>query len=200
MAGYLTKPITQPELWDAILAALAAPAASGRRPSLVTRHALRESRRHLHILLAEDNLINQKVAAGMLEMQSHTVVVVGDGRQAVAALEREAFDLVLMDVQMPEMDGFEATTRIRERERGTGRHVPIIALTAHAMKGDREKCLQAGMDGYVTKPILAQDLFTTIAKVLQEFEGHTCPAGPAGQCPICIRRLTSPRCSSRPVS
>jgi signal transduction histidine kinase/DNA-binding response OmpR family regulator/HPt (histidine-containing phosphotransfer) domain-containing protein len=151
MAGYLTKPITQAELRDAILAALA-PAPTRAPAPLVTKHALRETRERVHVLLVEDNLINQKVAASILEMQGHTTVVVADGREAVAALEHERFDVVLMDVQMPEMDGFTATTEIRRRE-GADRHVPIIAMTAHAMQGDREKCLAAGMDDYIPKPV-----------------------------------------------
>ncbi|MGA3024918.1 MAG: response regulator [Bryobacteraceae bacterium] len=112
----------------------------------------------LRILLAEDNLVNQKVAAHMMEKRGFAVTVVANGREAVAASERQRFDLILMDVQMPELDGLEATRRIRERERATGEHVPILALTAHAMQSDRERCLKAGMDGYLSKPFLAEDL------------------------------------------
>jgi CheY-like chemotaxis protein len=116
----------------------------------------------LRILLAEDNKINQFVARRLLEKHGHTVTVAGNGYEAVSLLDREAFDLVLMDVQMPEMDGFEATAAIRVKENGTGRHIPIIAMTAHAMKGDEERCLQAGMDSYVPKPITPAVLFGAI--------------------------------------
>jgi signal transduction histidine kinase/HPt (histidine-containing phosphotransfer) domain-containing protein len=124
------------------------------------------SRRPLRVLLADDNPINQQVATRMLEKAGHVAVVAGSGKEALAALERQPFDLVLMDVEMPEMSGFEATAVVREREKGTGRHVPIIAMTAHALKGDREKCLAAGMDGYVAKPIQAHELLRAIAGVV----------------------------------
>jgi CheY-like chemotaxis protein len=119
------------------------------------------------VLLAEDNPVNQRLAVRLLEKRGHAVVVAGDGREALAALaSREPFDLVLMDVQMPDMDGLEATARIREGEQGGSRHVPIIAMTAHAMKGDCERCLQAGMDAYLAKPIQPQELFETIGRLL----------------------------------
>jgi len=117
---------------------------------------------HLYILLAEDNLVNQKVACKLLERRGHDVTVVNNGAEALSALEERAFDLILMDVQMPEMDGLEATRQIRGRERSTGIHVPILAMTAHAMKGDKERCLAAGMDGYISKPIHVQSLMQTI--------------------------------------
>jgi CheY-like chemotaxis protein len=117
---------------------------------------------HLYILLAEDNLVNQKVACKLLERRGHDVTVVNNGAEALSALEQRAFDLILMDVQMPEMDGLEATRQIRGRERSTGIHVPILAMTAHAMKGDKERCLAAGMDGYISKPIHVQSLMQTI--------------------------------------
>jgi CheY-like chemotaxis protein/HPt (histidine-containing phosphotransfer) domain-containing protein len=121
-------------------------------------------------LLAEDNAVNQKLALRLLEKQGHHVTVAGDGREALAALEQKPFDLVLMDVQMPEMNGFEATGAIRERERRreSGQHIPIIAMTAHAMKGDRERCLAAGMDDYVSKPIIARKLFEAIERLAPE--------------------------------
>jgi signal transduction histidine kinase/ActR/RegA family two-component response regulator len=125
-----------------------------------------EAGRTLHVLLAEDNLINKKVEARLLEKKGHVVTVVSDGREALAALDSASFDLVLMDLQMPEIDGLEATARVREKERATGRHLPIIALTAHAMKGDRESCIAAGMDGYVSKPIQPEELFHEIDAVL----------------------------------
>jgi CheY-like chemotaxis protein len=118
--------------------------------------------RGLRLLLAEDNAVNQVLAVRLLQKQGHQVVVVGNGKEALAALEEQSFDLVLMDVQMPEMGGFEATAAIREQERGTGRHQPILAMTAHAMKGDRERCLEAGMDGYVSKPIQPKELLQAI--------------------------------------
>jgi len=117
----------------------------------------------LWILVAEDHPVNRRLAVLILERQGHRVTSVQNGREALAALERHSFDLILMDIQMPEMDGLEATLLIREREKGTGRHVPILAMTAHAMKGDREKCLAAGMDDYVTKPIRPAELFAAIA-------------------------------------
>ena len=125
----------------------------------------RANKEHLHILLAEDNAVNQRLAARLLEKEGHSVLVVSDGRQAVAAFESESFDLILMDVQMPEMNGYEATAAIREKERAPGGHIPIIAMTAHAMKGDRERCLDAGMDGYVSKPIKSTQLVEAIEEV-----------------------------------
>jgi two-component system sensor histidine kinase/response regulator len=116
----------------------------------------------LKILLAEDNVVNQKLATRLLQRLGHDVVVVGNGREALTRLEDSTYDLVLMDVQMPEMDGFEATAAIREKERKDGVHIPIIAMTAHAMKGDKERCLGAGMDGYVAKPINLTELDQTI--------------------------------------
>ena len=118
--------------------------------------------RPLRILVADDNVVNQKVAAAILQRGGHSVAIARDGREAVELSGAQAFDLVLMDVQMPEMDGFEATGKIRERERSTGAHLPIIALTAHAMKGDRERCLSRGMDGYLPKPFGANDLLQSI--------------------------------------
>jgi CheY-like chemotaxis protein len=120
--------------------------------------------RKLHILLAEDNAVNQKLAVRLLERSGHSVVCANDGRQALEAFGREPFDLVLMDVQMPQMDGLEATAAIRHLEAGS-RHTPILALTANAMKGDRERCLAAGMDGYMAKPLRREILFETIGTV-----------------------------------
>jgi len=128
---------------------------------LVTRYSLQDvldPSVSLRVLLAEDNLVNQRLGMRLLEKRGHSVVVAGNGRETLAAFESGGFDLILMDLQMPEMDGFEATTAIRERERESGNRVPIVALTAHAMKGDREKCLAAGMDGYLTKPIRPVEL------------------------------------------
>jgi two-component system sensor histidine kinase/response regulator len=121
-----------------------------------------ESSTPLRILLAEDNVVNQKLVSKLLERRGHTVSIAANGRLAVQALSRECYDLILMDVQMPEMDGFEATAIIREKERASGQHIPIIALTANAMKGDSERCLNAGMDAYLSKPIRAQELIQAV--------------------------------------
>lgn len=164
MASYLLKPVKQSELLNAILAALVTRFQREERPIPV--RPPQEPRRHLQVLLAEDNPINQMLAVRLLEKQGHTVVVAGNGREALATLKQQPFDLVLMDVQMPEMDGFEATTLIRDQERATGRHLPIIALTAHAMKGDLEHCLQAGMDAYLSKPIQVKALYQAIEEVV----------------------------------
>lgn len=163
VAAYLTKPVRQEELIDAILTALGT---RRERPSeLVTRHSLRESRSRLRILLAEDNPVNQLVATRMLEKCGHAVTIASDGKRALAAVATDTFDLVFMDVQMPEMNGLEATRAIRETEKLTDRHIPIFAMTAHAMKGDEERCLSAGMDGYVTKPIRTEQLQEILDKV-----------------------------------
>ena len=126
----------------------------------------------LRVLVVEDSLVNQKLAVGLLEKRGHRVAVANHGREALAATESQEFDVVLMDLQMPEMDGYEATAAIRARERFTGRHLPIIAMTAHAMKGDRERCLEADMDAYIVKPIRAQRLLETIAAVLRGERDH----------------------------
>ena len=165
VTAYLTKPIRQSELLDAIMTSLgaASPEPSGQ---LVTVHSMREHRRPLHILLAEDNVVNQTLAIRLLEKRGHTVVVAVNGREAVETWKRERFDLILMDVQMPEMGGFEATAAIRHAELGGAIHIPIVAMTARAMAGDRESCLEAGMDAYVAKPISASELVTTIDSVV----------------------------------
>ncbi len=122
--------------------------------------------RTLSILLAEDSVVNQKLAIGLLEKQGHQVTVANHGQEAIDATAREDYDLVLMDVQMPDIDGFKATEVIRLREQQTGGHVPIIAMTAHAMKGDRERCLEAGMDEYISKPIRVPTLLEKLAVVM----------------------------------
>lgn len=164
-AAYLTKPVKQADLWRAIVRGLDAGPAEPPHHAPTSRTA---PPRPLRILLAEDNPMNQKLAVRLLEKQGHSVVVAGTGREAIDTLfdpGTPPFDVVLMDVQMPEMDGLEASSLIRERERGTGRHVPIIAMTAHALKGDQERCLAAGMDGYVSKPIKPDALFTSLAEL-----------------------------------
>jgi two-component system, sensor histidine kinase and response regulator len=164
VACYLRKPITQSELFDAILTAMGAAPLEQQDSPLIAEAGDWEGQRPLRILLAEDNEVNQALALKILQKRGHTVVMAGDGREALAAFERETVDFVLMDIQMPEMDGFAATAAIREREKGTGGHVPIVALTAHAMKGDRERCLAAGMDACVTKPLRVEELFAAIAR------------------------------------
>jgi two-component system, sensor histidine kinase and response regulator len=168
VAGYLIKPIKQSDLLYTISRVLREPSALASRKTLITRHSIRESKRSLRILLAEDNMVNQRLAVKILEKMGHTVSVAGDGRQALENSTREDLDLILMDVQMPEMDGLEATRAIRNREKGSGKHIPIVAMTARAMKGDAEECLKAGMDGYVSKPINVQDLFETIDNIVSK--------------------------------
>jgi CheY-like chemotaxis protein len=174
IASYLMKPIKQSDLLRAIGSALRLTAQVEPRTGLAP--AGRVNRRPLRVLLAEDNLVNQRLAVRLLEKAGHSSVIAGNGREALAALEREPFDLVLMDVEMPEMGGFEATGLIRRRERETGRHVPIIAMTAHALKGDRERCLAAGMDGYVAKPIHAEDLRRVIDALLPQTDAGPAPS------------------------
>jgi len=158
---YLVKPIRQSDLLEAILAALGK-APEKERATVITRHTLRENRRKLQILLAEDNPVNQQLAVRVLEKRGHIVTVAANGAEALALLEGSRFDLVLMDVQMPTMNGFQATAAIRKQEETAGKHLPIIAMTAHAMEGDRERCLAAGMDAYVAKPIKVADLIVAI--------------------------------------
>ncbi len=126
----------------------------------------KEATGSLHVLVVEDNRVNQRLASKHLEKLGHTVVIANNGLEALQQIEQQSFDLVLMDVQMPEMDGLEATKQLRNREIGTGRHVPVIALTAHAMEGDRAACLAAGMDDYVSKPIVYQQLLEAIQAVI----------------------------------
>jgi len=178
---HLTKPVHNAELIAALRDALGAarpgpagPPAASAEPGPATRR--------LRILLAEDNVVNQRVAVRLLERRGHSVVVAADGREALAALEAHEFDLVLMDVHMPHVGGFEATARVRRREARSGRHVPIVAMTARAMKGDRERCLEAGMDGYVAKPVREAELWGAIEAALAPDRGGPPPAGPT-DCP-----------------
>ena len=180
IAAYLTKPVRRSELRAAISGAmsngkcLAGPGKTTR--SRGSHPAIRPSSRSLHILLAEDNAVNEKVACAILKKAGHTVEVARDGLEAVQMTAAGSFDVVLMDVQMPEMDGFEATAAIREMEKSTGAHTPVIAMTAHAMGGYKERCLEAGMDGYVTKPIRRELLLQALA----EFQGAPEPSAVAG--------------------
>ncbi len=153
VAAYLTKPIKQSNLFDTIMLTLGKKSSANREQELITKLAIEEGRPKLNILLAEDNIVNQHVAINLLNKRGYRVTVAENGRKAVDAFEKGSFDVVLMDMQMPEMSGYEATAAIREIEKTAGGHIPIIAMTAHAMKGDKEKCLEAGMDGYVSKPI-----------------------------------------------
>jgi two-component system sensor histidine kinase/response regulator len=179
--AYLPKPARRADLLEAMKLILSTPAASGGgnasgRDSgeaagglgLVTVHTLRERRTQLRVLVAEDNAVNQTLARRLLEKRGHTVVIAENGRVALEAVEREAFDLILMDVQMPVLGGMEAAACIRERERiaGCGARIPIIALTANAMAGDRERCIESGMDEYLTKPIQARELFAMVERVM----------------------------------
>ncbi len=174
VAVHLMKPIRRTGLLAAILTALnhpspavtALPAGPSREGS-----GYEEPAAGARILVVEDNPVNQALARRLLAKRGHRVTTAGNGRKALLALEGRAFDLILMDVQMPEMDGLEATGAIRGRERTTGVHVPIIAMTAHAMKGDEDLCLQAGMDAYVTKPIRPEELFRTIDRFLPSRAG-----------------------------
>ncbi len=163
VAQRLLKPVKQSELFDAIVAAL------GGKEAEDSGNVLDEeppASRPLRILLAEDSLVNQKLAVGLLERHGHELTVANNGREAINALGRGRFDIILMDVQMPELDGLAATRQIREREKSTGRHIPIIAMTAHALKGDRERCLASGMDEYVSKPIRERQLLAAMRLVV----------------------------------
>jgi len=166
IAAYLRKPIKQSELLNAVLTALGSLPAGPETPPAPTGIPAAGIPPDLRILVAEDNEFNQELVVSLLKRWGHAPVLVGDGKAALAAWEREPFDLILMDVQMPEMDGFAATKAIRSKESAANTHVPIIALTAHAMKGDRERCLAAGMDAYVSKPIRAAEFIEIIARLL----------------------------------
>jgi two-component system, sensor histidine kinase and response regulator len=164
IAAYLSKPVKQSELLNTILRVMSRDGDEAAEPGLVTRYSIRKGRGGMRILLAEDNAVNRLVATRLLERFGHEVFSALNGREAVAMAEHDAFNLVLMDVQMPEMDGLEATRAIRQREKVTGKHLPIIAMTAHAMKGDREKCLDSGMDDYLTKPVQSNALQALLKK------------------------------------
>jgi two-component system sensor histidine kinase/response regulator len=173
VSACLLKPVKQSEVWNTMMELLVGPIAEAPTPlpsvgPEVRREPPVAPARRLRFLLAEDNPINQRLAVRLLEKQGHSVVVAGNGKETLRALEHQEFDVVLMDVQMPEMDGLEATAAIREREKGSGKHIPIVAMTAQAMKGDRELCLAAGMDGYVAKPIQPERLWQAITEILPE--------------------------------
>ena len=165
-AGYLTKPVCQPELFDAISSALQSVGNARSAISAESTKAAQAKKHSLTILLAEDNVVNQRLAVSLLEKAGHKVTIAKNGNQAVAAVDGGDFDIVLMDVQMPELNGLEATRMIRESDARKNRHTPIIAMTAHAMKGDRDTCIAAGMDSYLSKPIRAAELFEAIENQL----------------------------------
>jgi len=165
ISAYLTKPIKQSELFDVIVSAIGQPV--GERPRAPQRRRRSQhGQRRLQVLVAEDNQVNQLVATRILEKLGHRVTVVRNGREALVAAQAGKFDLIAMDVQMPELDGLDATSAIRAWEKSAGTHIPIIAMTAHAMKGDRERCLAAGMDGYTSKPIRIRELEQAIAQLV----------------------------------
>ncbi len=168
VSAFITKPIRQSELLNAIMHILKKMPEDRVVEISPTQSSPNEPCPAYRILVAEDNLINQKVVCYMLEKNGHQVTSAHNGKEALEEFEKHLFDVVLMDVQMPKMDGFEATAAIREKEKETNGHIPIIALTAHAMKGDRERCLEAGMDDYVSKPIKPEELFATIDRVLKK--------------------------------
>ena len=161
IGAYLSKPISPAHLSDVISRLLGRDAtapAAGKSPAPGTIPAHRRRK----VLLAEDNAVNQRVAVGLLSKRGHDVTVVSTGKQALDQLDRDRFDVVLMDLQMPEMGGLEATAIIRRREAGTGRHLWIVAMTAHTMEGDRDECLKAGMDTYIAKPVNPALLFAAV--------------------------------------
>jgi len=168
VSAYLTKPIKQPDLFDAIMMALRNSSSESDERRLITSQTIHEARPRLRILLAEDNLINQKVAVHLLEKRGHTVTAYNDGKKVLAAMKNDHYDLVLMDIQMHRMNGYEVTAAVRKHEEKTQKHTPIVAMTAHAMKGDRERCLNAGMDDYLAKPLRPEELFETIERVIEE--------------------------------
>jgi two-component system, sensor histidine kinase and response regulator len=163
VAAFMVKPVQQSELFDAIVTSLT-PARQPREVKPAMENSIPLVKRPLRILLAEDNAVNQRVAVMTLEKMGHKVSVAAHGKAALELLATDRFDVVLMDVQMPIMSGDEATASIRDLERGTGRHIPIIAMTAHAMKGDRERLLNAGMDDYLAKPIQSAELLRLLEK------------------------------------
>lgn len=173
ISAYLVKPIRQGELLEGICSVLRESATGQKTQPLVTQHSLREIRNRCRVLLAEDNPVNQMLATRLLEKRGFDVTVAEDGKVALGALSKSSFDVVLMDIQMPNMGGFEATAAIRSREKSTGAHIPIIAMTAHALKGDEERCIAAGMDAYVSKPIRTSELFATIERFTGRSEEAT---------------------------
>jgi two-component system, sensor histidine kinase and response regulator len=173
--AYLTKPVKRSDLLEVVKVVLGSQIVASENFSIVTTRSLREDQGRLRILLVEDNRVNQTLAVHFLEKRGHDVIVAENGRAALEALAKQTPDLILMDVQMPEMDGFQATATIRKNELSSGNRIPIIAMTAHAMSGDKERCLAAGMDGYVTKPLRVETLFATIENVLSAPRSEQAP-------------------------
>jgi PAS domain S-box-containing protein len=170
ISSYLTKPITPSDLFDAIMTTLGK--SSTKISPLVTVHSVREARRSLKLLLAEDNMVNQTLAVRLLGKFGHEVTVAGNGLIAVEKWQEGHFDAILMDVDMPEMNGYDATGAIREQEKRRGTHIPIVAMTAHAMEGSRERCLEAGMDGYLSKPIDTEALWLELERIGMAVAGN----------------------------
>ncbi len=183
LAAYMTKPIKQSELQNTIMTSLGMHLPE---PAAITvpETVVAPNQRRLQVLVAEDSVVNQTLAVRLLERRGHTATVASTGAQALAALEAQRFDVVLMDVQMPEMDGLEAAAHIRAQEQTTGGHIPIIAMTAHVMQGDRERCLEAGMDDYMAKPIQAEALFETIKRLLPDVMPTESEPPPEAQAPV----------------
>jgi two-component system, sensor histidine kinase and response regulator len=181
ISAYVTKPVKHSDLLEAIVALFNQPEEVTLRPPGGGTRAPRVDRRR--ILVAEDNAVNRRLVVTLLRTRGHNVVVAENGRQAVARAARQHFDAILMDVQMPEMSGLEATAAIRDREKGTGGRVPIIAMTAHAMTGDRERCLDAGMDAHLPKPLRPEELFETLDAFLQREGQAAGPNSPVDQAP-----------------
>jgi CheY-like chemotaxis protein len=167
ISAFLTKPILRAELLDAILTSLGTRNEKAASPT-AKAGSTNGAGEALHILLAEDNRVNQALAVRLIQKQGHRVSVAGNGFEALAMLEKHRFDAVLMDIEMPEMDGFAATSAIRAKEAVTGKHLTIIAMTAHAMSGDKERCLAKGMDAYISKPLDANKLYEIIAALVHE--------------------------------
>ena len=192
IASYLLKPITPTELRDAIQLTMARDHSTPGEAELVTRHSLREAWHSLRVLLAEDNTVNQKLAVHVLGKLGHTVQLAANGREALALLEEAEFDLVLMDIQMPEMGGIEATALIRKREAIHGGHIPIVAMTAHAMAGDRERFLAAGMDEYISKPISQERLREVVRNLGRPSPGQGLEGARDGAAPLAEAPSSTP--------
>jgi two-component system, sensor histidine kinase and response regulator len=187
ISAYLVKPIRQGELLEAICQILHKSPPSRTEPlPLVTRHTLREAKNRWRVLLAEDNPVNRTLAVRLLEKRGYVVSVAENGREAVAAMEKESFDIILMDIQMPEMDGFGATAAIRALEAPAGRRTPIIAMTAHALRGDQERCIAAGMDGYISKPIRTNELFSTIENLMAHSKAANADSKDAAEATVIV--------------
>jgi len=194
-AAYLTKPVKSVQLRDCLALAIGSKSSALGGPStpIITRHSVVEAKKQkVRLLLAEDNIINQKVALKILEKAGYRAESVFNGLEVLAALEKNPYDLILMDVQMPEMDGLEATGAIRRKEKEKAGHIPIVAMTAHAMKGDRERCLEAGMDDYLSKPIQPKELIEVIERQLKgelSAEMEMPPSEPAEEAGVFDRKV-----------